>query len=104
MTPDSLRTLSLRTFKATIYCGVAGIVVLIGAPNPSFREAADPAIRIIAYAGFALLAVAALTNFVSLVSGAVAWARGAQRCPWIVVSALVLLVPAGIWIAVRLNL
>ena len=103
MTPDSLRTLSLRTFKATIYCAIAGIVVLIAAPSPNFREAPDPVVGIVVLAGFALLAIAAITNLVSLVSGAVAWVRG-TRCPWIIVSALVFLVPAGIGVAALLNL
>lgn len=104
MTPESLRTLSLRTFKATVYCAIAGIVVLIAAPGPSFRAAADPGVRIIAISGFALLGIAAITNLVSLLSGAVAWVKGSRRCPWIFASALVFLVPAGIWIAVLLNL
>ena len=104
MTPDRLRTLSLHTFKATVFCAIAGIVLLIAVPNPSFRAAADPGVRIIGITGFALLGIGAIANLVSLLSGAIAWMKGAKRCPWIFASALVFLVPAGIWVAVLLNL
>ncbi len=104
MTPDSLRTISLRTFKATVYCAIAGIVMLIAVPNPGFRAATDPTVRINGTSGFALLGIAAITNLVSLLSGTVAWMKGSRRCPWIFACALVLLVPVGLWIAVLLQL
>jgi len=104
MTPDGLRALSLRTFKATVYCAIVGIAVVIAIPNSTYRASTDPVVRIIGMSGLALLGVAAVTNLVSLLSGAVAWIKGARRCPWIFASALVLLVPGGIWVAVMLNL
>ena len=104
MTPDRLRTLSLRTFKATVYCAIAGIMVLIAVPNPGSGAAATSAARIVAQCAFGLLGIAFFANLVSLVTGAIAWAKGAPRCPWIFVSALVILVPFAIWIAASLNL
>jgi len=103
VTPDSLRTLSLRTFKATVYCAIAGILILIAVPNPSFRAAADPSVRMIGVSGFVLLGIAAITNLVSLVSGAIAWLRGSRRCPWIFACALVIVAPGAIWIATLLH-
>jgi hypothetical protein len=103
MTPDSLRTLSLRTFKATVYCAIAGIVAVIAAPLPNFREVPDPPVLIVVLAGLVLLAIAVIGNLVSLISGAVAWTKGARGCPWIVVSLLLLLIPVGLWVAIRLN-
>jgi hypothetical protein len=104
MTPDSIRILSLRTFKATVYCVIVGILMIIAIPNPGFPSANGPSVRIIGISGLALLGIGAIVNLVSLVSGAIAWMKGARRCPWIFLSALVFLVPAGIWIAARLNL
>lgn len=104
MTADSLRTLSLRTFKATVYCAIAGIVSLIAVPSPGFRAAADLGVRIIATTGFALLGIAAITNLVSLVSGGIAWVMGSKRCPWIFASALVILVPVAYWVAFLMKL
>lgn len=104
MTPDRLRTLSLRTFKATVYCAILGIVVVIAIPNSTYRATTDPVVRIIGIVGPILLGIAALTNLVSLLTGAVAWMKGTGHCPWILVGALVFLVPAGIWVAAMLNL
>ena len=95
MAPEKLRQLSLRTFKATVYCGIAGFVVILAIPNPGFKSAASLAARIIAISGFSLVGIALLTNLVSLVSGAVAWTRGAGQCSWIILSAILLLIPVA---------
>lgn len=104
MTPDGIRTLSLRTFKATVYCAIVGIVVVIAVPNSTYRASEDPVVQIIGTLGLALLAIALITNAVSLISGAIAWVKGSRRCPWIFACALVFLAPLGIWIAALLNL
>jgi hypothetical protein len=103
MTPDGLRTLSLRTFKATVSCIVVGIVVVIAIPNSTYRASTDSIIRIIGMLGLGLLVIALLTNFVSLLTGAVGRMKGAKRCPWIIACALVYLVPGGIWVAAILT-
>lgn len=104
MAPDGLRRLSLRMFQATVLCAIVGIVVILAVPSPGFRAAVGPAARFIAMGGLALLGVAALANLVSLVTGAIAWTKGAQRCPWIFVCALALVAPVGLWVAASLGL
>jgi len=104
MTADGIRTLSLRTFKATVYCAIVGIVLVIAVPNSTYRASTDPIVRIIGTLGLGLLAIALIANAVSLVSGAIAWIKGSRRCPWIFACALVFLVPAAIWIAALLGL
>ena len=94
MTPDKLRTLSRRTFKATIYSGVGGIFLAV-AGIPSVGSG-NTTILVIFISGFSLLGIAMLCNIVSLVSGAIAWRKGAGRCGWIVISALLLLIPVAL--------
>lgn len=93
MAPDRLRALSLRTFKATIVCGIIGILIVLGLPQPGFAGSASATARIFALSGLALLIIAMAANVVSLVTGALAWRQGAGRCPWIVFCAIVLLIP-----------
>ena len=104
MTPDKLRTLSWRTFKATIVCGVIGILLVISIPNPSYRDTADLAVRILATLGFGVVGIAMLTNLVSLVSGAVAWIKGTRHCGWILICAILLLIPVVLVVAFWLNI
>jgi hypothetical protein len=93
MAPNDLRTLSLRTFKTTLGCGIVGSLLGLGLPNPGYADPASVLPRVLATAVLSLLLVAVVTNFVSLVTGALAWARGGGRCAWIVVCAILLLVP-----------
>lgn len=69
MTPDQLRTWSLRTFKATIYFAVAGVIIIIALPNPAFADSAGLAVKVTAWAGLACLVIAMISNIVSLVTG-----------------------------------
>jgi hypothetical protein len=91
--------MSLGTFKATIYCAIAGIVIIIAIPKPGFRETAGITARIIAISGFGLVAIAFLANIISLVTGTIAWARGSQGCGWIFISTLIVIAPLGLWLA-----
>jgi hypothetical protein len=104
MTPEKLRTLSWRAFKTFIYCGVAGMILLIAVPNPGYRSAADPVVRILATSAFGLVGIAMLANLIALVSGTIAWFRGGGRCYWVLFCGMVLLVPAVIWIGAWLNI
>jgi uncharacterized membrane protein len=80
-------------FKAAIYCGLAGILLVIAIPNPSFRGSDDLSARVVATTAFGLVGIAMLANPISLVSGALAWANGAGRCSWIIFSGIVFLIP-----------
>ena len=104
MTPDNLHKLSWRLFKATFYCGIAGILIIFAVPNPGFGNAADPAVRVIATIGFSLLGLAFLSTLLSLITGAIAWFKGSKSCGWIVICALFLLTPAAVLLASWLNL
>ena len=96
MTPDNLRTLSWRAFKATFVCGVLGVLLLLAAPNPGFAASQSTAARVIAMLGFGLIGLALLANLVSLVMGAMAWKQGAGRCYWIIFCALLVLTPVAL--------
>lgn len=104
MMPDKLRALSWQTFKATMVCGGVGILLIISIPNPGFKDTSDLAVRILATSGFGLVGIAMLTNFVSLVSGTVAWIRGTRHCGWIVICAILLLIPLVLVVASWLNI
>jgi hypothetical protein len=96
MTPENLRKLSWRMFMATFFCGIAGIVVIIAVPNSSYRDSTDLAVRVIGYTG--------LTNFISLVTGVIAWFKGTKHCGWIAISAILLFAPIVLMVAMKFNL
>jgi len=98
MTPQGLRTLSSRMFKATVCCFVLGIVLLIAVPKSPPGATIDPVVQAVGQLAFGLLGFSLLANLVSLVTGAIAWLKG-QPSPWILLSALVILLPVGFWIA-----
>ena len=104
MNPDNLRKLSWRLFMATFICGIIGILLVIVVPNPSYRNASDLAVHILATTGFGLVGFAMITNLVSLVSGAIAWFKGTRHCGWIIVSAIIFLIPLAVYIGALLNL
>lgn len=104
MTPDNLRKLSWRMFIATFICGAIGILLVITIPNPSYRDASDLTVHILAATGFGLVGIAIIANLVSLVSGAIAWFKGTRHCGWILVSAIIFFTPLAIYVGVLLNL
>jgi hypothetical protein len=104
MSPDNLRKLSWRLFKAIFYCGIAGILIIIAVPNPGFRDASGPVVRILATIGFGLLGLAFLSVLLSLITGAIAWIKGSKSCGWIIICALFLLAPMAVILASWLNL
>ena len=104
MNPDNLRKLSWRMFIATFICGVIGILLVIAIPNPSFRDASDLAVHILATTGFGLVGIAMITNLVSLVSGTIAWFTGTRHCSWIIISAIIFLTPLAVYVGALLNL
>jgi len=88
-----------RNFETgSIYFGVAGILIIIAMPNPGFADPSSLTVRIPAYLGFSLYLVAMVTNIISLVTGAIAWAKGSKHCVWIVVSLLILLFPLVLYV------
>lgn len=99
MTPDQLRTLSLRTFKATIYFAIAGIIIIIALPNPAFADTARLAVKITAWTGLTCLVIALISNIISLVTGSMAWFRGSKQCAWIIVSLAIVLFPSALYIS-----
>ncbi len=103
MARDKLRTLSWWTFKATIYCGVVGILLVIAIPNLGFRGSADPVARVVATAGFGLVGIAMLANLMSLMSGMLAWINGAGRCYWIIFCGTLFLIPVVLLLGYWLN-
>jgi hypothetical protein len=103
MTADGLRKLSSRTLRATILCLVLGIVLMIVVPRTPPGATTDPVAWAVLASAFGLLAISIVANLVSLVSGAMAWLKGAP-CPWILLSALAIVAPAGFWIAEAIKL
>jgi hypothetical protein len=93
MNAENLRKLSWWAFKATFICALVGILTVIAVPNPSYRDTADLTVRIIAISGFSLIGVAVIANFVSLVSGVIAWIKGPEHCRWIIINGILLLIP-----------
>lgn len=104
MTPENLRKLSWRMFLATFFCGIAGIVVIIAVPNSSYRDSTDLAVRVIGYTGLGLIGITYLTNFISLVTGVIAWFKGTKHCGWIAISAILLFAPIVLMVAMKFNL
>jgi len=102
MTPEKLRMLSLRTFKATIYFAVAGIVIIIALPNPAFADTARLAVKVTAWVGLTCLVLALISNIVSLVAGSIAWFKGSKHCAWIIVSLAVVLFPLAIYVSMHI--
>lgn len=103
MVTDKLRKLSWRMFITTLVCGLTGILLIISIPNPSYRDASDLALHILATSGFGLVGIAMIANLVSLLSGTIAWIKGTQHCGWIFISALIILVPLAMYITLLLN-
>jgi hypothetical protein len=103
MTPDNLRKLSWQTFKATIICGVIGALLVVAIPKPGFADASDILVRILAISAFGLVVIAVLADIVSLISGAVAWAKGSKSCAWIFICAILLLIPISVLTAVLMG-
>ena len=103
MTREKLRTLSWWAFKATIYCGVVGILLVIAIPNPSFRGSAELTARVVATTAFGLVGIAMLANLISLVSGALAWINGAGRCYWIIFCGILFFIPVVLLLGLWLN-
>jgi len=91
-------------FVATFFCGLAGIVIIIAVPNTSYRDSSDLAVRIIGYAGLGLILVTYLTNFISFITGVIAWFKGTKHCGWIIFSAILLFAPILLMVASILNL
>lgn len=104
MTPENLRKLSWRMFVTTFFCGASGILLVVAIPNPGFRDASGLASHILATTAFGLVGIAMIANFVSLVSGAIAWVKGTKHCGWIIISTILFLTPLALYVAVVLNL
>jgi hypothetical protein len=101
----NLYKLSWRMFKATFYCALAGILIIIAVPNPSFFSgASETVVIVIARTGFVLVGISFLTSFISLITGAIAWIKGTKHCGWIVICAFILLAPVLGVVASWLNL
>ena len=90
-------------FIATFFCGIAGIAVIIAVPNPGFKDSSDLAVSVIAYTGISLIGITFLTNFIALISGAIAWFKGTKHCGWIVINAILLFAPIALMVALKFN-
>ena len=97
---DRLRAISWGTFKATIYCAVAGIILLVAVPAPGFKSSSSGAAQVVAILAAVTLGAALIANIVSLVTGMIAWSKGSRHCSWIIVSLLLVLALAGIGLMV----
>jgi uncharacterized membrane protein YdbT with pleckstrin-like domain len=104
MTPEKHRILSWRLFIATFFCAIAGIVIIIAIPNPSFAGGSETVIKVIARTGFGLVLIAYLTSLASFITGFIAWIKGKKHCGWIVVCGVIVLAPVLGWVASLLNL
>ena len=104
MTPENLRKLSWWMFVATFFCGLVGIAVVIAVPNASYRDSSDLAAKIIGYTGLGLIVVTYLTNFISFITGVIAWFKGTQHCGWVILSAILLFAPILLMVASIFNL
>ena len=100
MAPEDLRKLSMRSFKTAVYSGIAGIIIIVAIPHLGYGAGGYGAFRIIVALGIGLLWVLLLGSLLSLVSGGLAWMRGARQCSWIIPSALIVLTPLMIWLSV----
>ena len=99
MAPEELRKLSLRSFKTAVYSGIAGAIIIIAIPHLGYRAGAHGAFLIIAAFGIGLLWMLLLGSLFSLVSGGLAWMRGARQCSWIIPCAMILLTPLALWLS-----
>jgi len=100
--PDKLRAISWGTFKATIYCAVAGMLLLAAVPGPGFKSSSSATAQVVAILAVASLGAALIANIVSLVTGMIAWSKGTRHCSWIIVSLLLVLALAGMGLIVVL--
>lgn len=103
MTPDRLRALSLRFFKASIYCGIVAVLALIAVPGPGHLDAASTSVKVLAILAVAIMGLTMLLSLISLTTGAVAWRKGTRHCGWIFVSAGIFLIPLGLMLLMVLT-
>jgi len=99
---DKLRAISWGTFKTTIYCAVAGILLLVAVPAPGFKSSSSATGQLVAILAVTTLGAALIANMVSLVTGTIAWSKGTRHCSWIIVSLLLVLALAGMGLMVAL--
>jgi hypothetical protein len=96
MLPEKLYLLSARTFKATLYCGVVWLALVIALPGVGYSGATSMAGRVLMILSLGLLGTFTLTNLVSLYSGVLAWVRGGGRCPWVIFNGILLLIQVAL--------
>lgn len=100
MAPEKLRSLSLSLFKIAVYCGITGILIIVAIPNASYRGETGVVVHIIAFLGLGLVGIMLVSCVVSLISGSIAWIKGKRHCGWIIICAMLLMVPLGLSVVI----